>query len=97
MARVRRLILSAFLGITAQDHETLPPYIRALGFTEKGRALLPKKSRLPFHTSLAALRRNGGACERFAKLEETATDIYGLILPKPLNCGYEYTASGIYL
>jgi predicted nucleotidyltransferase len=97
MARVRRLILSAFLGITAQDHETLPPYIRALGFTEKGRALLPKNSRLPFHTSLAALRRKGGACERFAKLEETATDIYGLILPKPLNCGYEYTASGVYL
>jgi predicted nucleotidyltransferase len=97
MARVRRLVLSAFLGITAQDHETLPPYIRALGFTEKGRALLPKNSRLPFHTSLAALRRLGGACERFAKLEETATDIYGLILPGPLACGYEYTASGIYL
>jgi predicted nucleotidyltransferase len=97
MARVRRLILSAFLGITARDNETLPPYIRALGFTEKGRALLPKKGRLPFHTSLAALRRKGGACERFADLEETATDIYGLILPKPLNCGYEYTASGVYL
>jgi predicted nucleotidyltransferase len=97
MARVRRLIISAFLGITARESETPPPYIRALGFTEKGRALLPKKGRLPFHTSLAALRRKGGACERFANLEETATDIYGLILPKPLNCGYEYTASGVYL
>lgn len=100
MARVRRLILSAFLGLTAKDCDTLPPYIRVLGFTAKGRELLSsvkKRRRLPLDTSLAALRAKGGDLERFASLEEISTDIYGLTLPSPLSCGYEYTESGIFL
>ncbi len=100
MARVRRLVLSAFLGVTADDVDTPPPYIRALGFSARGRELLPtikKQSLLPFGTSLASLRNLGGACERFARLEANATDLYSLGLPTPLKCGYEYTAKGVYL
>lgn len=100
MARVRRLVLSAFLGLTAQDCGTLPPYLRVLGFTEKGRELLPlikKRCRLPMSVSLAELRAKGGACARFASLEEIATDLYGLCLQSPPPCGYEYTEAGIFL
>lgn len=99
MARVRRLILSAFLGLTAKDAETMPPYIRVLGFNDSGRELLSnikKRCGLPVSASLADLRALGGACERFAALEEISTDLYALSLPKPPACGYEYTAQAVF-
>lgn len=99
MARVRRLILSAFLGLTEEDVHTPIPYIRVLGFTHRGRKILSGMKgicKLPVSTSLARLRSLGGSCERFASLEETSTDLYALCLPKPVPCGYEYTASAVY-
>ena len=36
LARIRRLVLWAFLGLTAQDRLDAPPYLRVLGFTAKG-------------------------------------------------------------
>ena len=100
MARIRRLILAAFLGVTAKDVNTLPPYLRVIGFSEKGRRLLSEvksKSTLHLDASLASLRAKGGACARFAYLEEFATDIFGLTLPGILPCGYEYTEQGVFL
>lgn len=41
-ARIRRLVLWAFLGLTAEDRPEAPPYLRVLGFDAKGRALLRK-------------------------------------------------------
>jgi len=99
MARIRRLIMAAFLGVTAKDANTLPPYLRVIGFNERGRRLLSvmkSKSTLPLDSSLVSLRLRGGACERFARLEEFATDIFGLTLPSVLPCGYEYTQQGVY-
>lgn len=40
LARIRRLVLWAFLGLTAQDRLDAPPYLRVLGFTAKGQNLL---------------------------------------------------------
>lgn len=100
MARVRRLILSAFLGLTAADCEIMPPYVRLLGMGGDGRKLLSqikKSCKLPVSASLAELRARGGACGHFASLEEISTDLYTLSLPKPLSCGYEYTAKAIFL
>lgn len=100
MARVRRLIMAAFLGITAQDVHTPPPYLRVLGFTPRGREILSAMKhtcRLPVSQSLVRLRERGGTCERFAALEEQSTDLYVLALPQPPGCGYEYTASAIFL
>ncbi len=97
MARIRRLILSAFLGITAIDSETLPPYVRVLGFNEAGRELLTdikKGCTLPLSTSLADLRAQGVNCQRFAYLEALSTDLYTLASPKDFACGFEYTRSG---
>ena len=39
-ARVRRMALSAFLGVPAGLEKTLPPYIRVLGLNERGRQVL---------------------------------------------------------
>lgn len=100
MARVRRLILSAFLGIRAEDTAAPPPYLRILGFTPRGRELLTRmksSATLPLSQSLARLRENGGACERLAALEELATDLYALALQVPPACGYEHTAGAVFL
>lgn len=100
MARVRRLILSAFLGITAQDIATPPPYIRVLGFNDKGRELLGKmkdSASIPFGHSLRELENKGGSFERFARLEAKSTDQFTLTQAKPAPCGYDYTAPGVFL
>ena len=39
-ARLRRLVLWAFLGLQADDRPESPPYLRVLGFNERGQALL---------------------------------------------------------
>lgn len=39
-ARLRRLLLWAFLGLTAADRPAAPPYLRVLGFTPRGQELL---------------------------------------------------------
>ena len=39
-SRIRRMALSAFLGIPAGLEKTLPPYIRVLGLNERGRQVL---------------------------------------------------------
>ena len=99
MARVRRLILSAFLGLTREDSHLPIPYIRVLGFTPRGKEILSEMKgscKLPVSTSLARLRSLGGGCERFAALEETSTDLYALCLRQPVPCGYEYSASAVY-
>lgn len=100
MARVRRLILAAFLGLTGEDARQPLPYLRVLGCNRTGRELLSgmkEACRLPVSHSLAQLRAMGGACGRFAALEELATDLFSLSLPKPRPCGYEYTASAVFL
>lgn len=100
MARVRRLILAAYLGVTDMDAHTPPPYLRVLGCNARGREILARMKRsacLPVSHSLARLRALGGSCERFAALEELATDLYALSLPQPPPCGYEYTASAVFL
>ena len=38
--RIDRMILCAFLGLTASDLETPAPYTRVLGFTDRGREIL---------------------------------------------------------
>lgn len=46
MARIRRIIISAFLGITAEMQNTPVPYLRVLGFREDMEGLL-RGARLP--------------------------------------------------
>ena len=55
MARIRRILCCAILGITREIQSTPIPYIKVLGFTEKGSKLLPKikeKSPIPLVTNV---------------------------------------------
>ena len=57
MARIRRILCCIVLGITKEIQNTPVPYIRVLGFTEKGRKLLPQikeKSPIPLITNVKA-------------------------------------------
>ena len=41
-SRIDRMILCAFLGLTAEDLQTSPPYARVLAFNDRGREVLNK-------------------------------------------------------
>ncbi len=87
-SRIRRIVLRAYLGITTDIPEN-PPYIRVLGFNEKGRKLLcemKKKSSLPIVTKMSDCT---GDTLAFFKQECAFTDLYNLGYKKPLPCGTE--------
>jgi predicted nucleotidyltransferase len=99
LARIRRLILAAFLGVTRQDGEGKPPYLHVLGFNATGAALLRgiKGGGIPCHASLAKLAWQNLHCHRIAHLEAAAGDIIRLATPQKRPCGEDFTASGVYL
>ena len=99
-ARLRRLLLHAFLGITESAAALPPPYLRVLGFNPRGRALLTRMAdtaTLPVSASLARLREHSAACAQAAALEAAATDQFALALPQPLACGSDYTTPAVFL
>lgn len=90
------MVLHAFLDVTAKMLESPPPYLRILGIGGKGGEILKRmkeKARLPLSQSLHELQNLGGDARAFAILEASATDQYVLGMPKPLSCGWEFTAS----
>lgn len=100
LARIRRLVFAAYLGLTAQDALTAPPYLRVLGFNQNGLEILTRAKKtalLPLSSSLARLEAENAACRRFALLESRATDLYALTLPQVQPCGFEYTCPAVVL
>lgn len=84
MARIRRILLSLLIGITRQDMTHMPPYGRILALNEGGREILARakgKAVIPYGSSIAKLAQKNRTAQRFAQLEGTASDIYGLSLP----------------
>lgn len=93
-ARIRRIVLCAFLGIKNSHIACGMPYIHILGFTDKGRELLhraAKTATLPIAVRLSDISNLGMTANKSFSLECTVTDIYNLTLPKIRNCGTEMT------
>ena len=71
--RLDRMMMCAYLGITAETLSAPAPYVRVLAFNEKGRAILSavKKS---------GVFRNAGEpiCHPYQALEQRWGDLYGL-------------------
>ncbi len=85
MSRIRRILMAAMIGIRREDLYYNPPYARVLAFNERGRELLgaaKSKSRIPIGTSLAKLSETGKIAENFVRLEERASNVYGLAMEK---------------
>ena len=81
LARIRRMVLWAFLGLTEDDRPATPPYLRVLGFSPKGREVLremKKKAELPILTKPAHAQRLSPEGRRVFELEARCTELYDL-------------------
>ncbi|MCI8871132.1 nucleotidyltransferase [Pseudoflavonifractor sp. 60] len=97
-ARVRRLALCALLGIHKEDVPAAPPYIRVLGFNERGQELLREmntRASLPFFVKPAHNRRLSPQAQALFALEERFTDLFGLCFPTPRPGGLEWTRNPV--
>ncbi len=85
--RLSRLLLCAFLGIDAQALDTPAPYVRALAFSDRGRALLRAARAAGFipviHTG------EPGPEPAFGELERRAGALYGLFSAGAPECADE--------
>ena len=93
-ARIRRLALWAFLGLTAADRGDRPEYLRVLGMNGRGKVLLremKKKASLPVLTKPAHIRELGEAAQALFAMECQGTDLFGLCFDKAKPCGMDYT------
>lgn len=80
-ARMRRMLLCAALGISQEDTEGGPPWLRVLAADEKGRALLHGRRdapELPIITKPAAVRMLDERSQHLFDLGSQAHDLYSL-------------------
>ena len=75
------MIMCAYLGIKAADSEGAPPYIRVLGFNDRGREILKQmkeKSKLPIITKSASAKELDDRGRAIFETESLGTDLYNL-------------------
>ncbi len=91
-ARIRRIVLSTLLGLTAEMASKPVPYIRVLGFNQRGAELLremKKSASLPIVTKAADVADLSTEAKEMFALECRATDVYNLLSETPLPAGEE--------
>lgn len=99
-ARIRRMILASFLGITENDVTSLPPYIRVLGLNDNGRLMLKEmKSKyfFPIIMKYGDVKYLDDKAKTVFMKESLATDIYNLSLPKRRVCGTDMSDEIVYI
>lgn len=89
-SRIRRIVLSAFLGIEA--NLAAPPYIRVLGMDSIGEQLIKaSKPKLPYVFKSSDLEKQSLNSQKTFELEAKSDDIYALAYPVPQKGGLDYT------
>ncbi len=99
-ARMRRLLVWSWLGLTQEDRPDRPPYLRVLGFNSRGQAALKEmkeRAHLPILTKPAHARSLDGPGRRLFDLEARCTDLYDLCLEAVPTPGREWTTSPVRL
>ncbi|MDR1627320.1 MAG: nucleotidyltransferase family protein [Oscillospiraceae bacterium] len=92
MARIKRLIMYSFLGITKYYADLPITYIRVLGFNSKGLEILKKAkktSSLPIVTKFSQINSLDNISKIVFAKECSCTDLYNMMLPSPGLCGQE--------
>lgn len=93
-ARIRRLILSSFLGIKKEFTTKSPGYIRILGFNKKGTEILTKMkktAKVPIITKISNLPNQLSEFDReMINFEIKSSDIYYTFTNAVKPCGMEY-------
>ena len=80
-ARLRRMVLWAYLGLTPGDCPPAPPYLRPLAANESGRQILAEmreRARVPVLTRAGSVRRLDARAQALFVLESRAADLYSL-------------------
>lgn len=96
LARIRRMVLSAFLGIDNSFFMKKPEYVRVLGFNKTGEEIIRqmrKLSETPLILKATEIKGLSVTAQKMFELENKATDLYLLSLKKPAMCGLEYKAN----
>lgn len=94
-SRVKRLILSAFLGLDDRFFLKIPPYIRVLGMNKTGEAILrdrAKNSLVPLVSRTGEAESLSPDAKQLLLWEAAASDLFSLGLKTPKPCGEEYRA-----
>ena len=94
LARVRRLVMNAFLQLPAQMQMLPPPYLRVLGMNERGKQILSAMKRtasLPVSTSLMKLARSTQAARQWAQVEAAACDQYSIFCQQMQASGSDWS------
>ncbi len=89
LARIRRLVLTAFLGLDNSFFMKEVPFVRVLGFNKTGENVLKKAtktSKVPIVTKVSDIKDT-----QLFGAENLATDLYALSLKKPQESGKNYT------
>lgn len=88
-ARLRRILCCALLGVTESLQAQRADYVRVLGFSQTGAALL-KTCRLPVVTSAAKAMKADSTAAEFLRRDILATDIAALAYQAVKPCGADY-------
>lgn len=94
LARIRRLVLSAYLEIDNRLFLKTPPYVRVLGFNKDGENILKQAatvSPIPIVLRVSEIENLSDTARYMFETECRASDIYGLSFKTPKDCGIEYT------
>lgn len=91
-SRVRREVLSAFLGIKKDIATRTPPYMRILAVSEKGLTLLSsakKNSAIPIVTKHGEMQNLDSFSKEIYDLQCSSSDAFALFSPAVRPCGLE--------
>ncbi len=101
LARIRRAVLCAFLGVQKRMLHEQDAYIHILGMNSRGKEILSAAKNaqcpLPLDTSLKALMNTSREAHRQGAFEAHCGDIYSLAFEKPRPCGADLTAKPVIL
>ncbi|MDE6776650.1 MAG: nucleotidyltransferase family protein, partial [Oscillospiraceae bacterium] len=95
MARIKRIIMCAIIGIQKQDLFLQQPYARILALNQKGSellAILKKTSNIMLGTSLKKLSGFSPEAKKFAQIEINASQVYGLAQKNIISAEQEFRA-----
>lgn len=93
-ARIRRIVLSAFLGLNSSLTSKTPPYIRVLGMNDGGKEILRNAKsglNLPVITRSSDIKLLDSRAKNIMGIEDKAADLFALCLPKAGPCGLDKT------
>ena len=96
LARIRRMVLSAFLGLDNSFFMQKPEYVRVLGFNKAGEEIIRENrnnSDIPIILKATEIKELSEKAQKMFEDENRATDLYLLSLKKPQECGLEYKAN----